>query len=125
MPHTRRSLFALLAAPAAAFAQATNPATPPQINVLEQIRGGASLGSGGTPQTYPVATPLSPDPNGIQTMWTLPAAPHALSVYLNGVRQFASTEVNAGVASHFTLVGATITFAYAPQIGDHIVVETI
>jgi hypothetical protein len=123
MPHTRRSLFALLAAPGVALAQATNPATPPQINALEQIRGIANASAGGPYDAW-VAAALSPDPNGTQTVWTLPATPRKISVYLNGVRQFASTEVNAGVASHFSISGAVITFAFPPQVGDHIVVET-
>lgn len=122
MKQTRRSLFALMAAPAVALAQA------PTINATTQVRGlpapvTPTPVTGGPYDSW-TASALSPDPNGTLLAWSLGITPRKINIYLNGVRQFASTEVNAGVAHHFTIAGNLITFTAAPQAGDHIVVET-
>lgn len=53
--------------------------------------------------------------NGTNKDFTLPEAPTAVKVYLNGVRQLEGT--------HYTLAGDTITFAEAPYLGDWVLID--
>lgn len=78
-------------------------------------------GSGLEPSNFVVGEVPSGTVNGLNTNFTLAFTPvsSGIYLYLNGTRQA------AGIGSDYTWSGTLITFSFAPQMGDTILVDYI